>query len=430
MLRSLCIVCFIALPFISCIEQPNSFSQLPPGEWRGILKLTDPDVVVPVSEETSESLKDYFELPFNFEVAYDAHDEMMVYLLNGEERIKVEEVFLGRDPRTAKDTLQMNFTAFDTHIDGFYEENFIEGRWYVNYKDDYSIPLIAYYGQNHRFDTKGIKEAYDFEGKWQVEFSYETEKSYPAIAVFQQNGTELTGTFETETGDYRYLEGNAFGNKLRLSVFDGSHAFLFRAEVQNDTIYGEFRSGNHYKTRWKAFRTDSFNLRDPYHMSKVAEQNVNFRLPDINGDTWDFGDHSSDTKIKLINIMGTWCPNCKDELQFLKEIRDQYSGEDLSIISIAFEKYKDQKDALSIMKKYQESIGFDWPFLLGGTANKAEASDKLSFIDRIYAFPTLLVVDQNNIIVDIHTGFYGPATTKYEIFKEEFISKIDQLIKE
>ena len=228
MIRSLCIVCMSAFTLISCIEQPNSYSELPPGQWRGILKLTDPDVVTPVTDESSESLKDYFELPFNFEVSYE-DEQMKVYLLNGKERIEVERVSLGRDPRTAKDTLQLDFTAFDTHIDGFYEENFIEGRWYVHYKEGYSIPLIAYYGQNHRFDTKGSKEAYDFGGKWQVEFEYDSDDSYPAIAVIEQEGTSLTATFETETGDYRYLEGNAFGNKLRLSVFDGLTCFFVQS---------------------------------------------------------------------------------------------------------------------------------------------------------------------------------------------------------
>ena len=60
-----------AITLTSCIETPNSFSQLPPGEWRGILKLTDPEIKSAETSvnETNQTV-DYFELPFNFEVSY------------------------------------------------------------------------------------------------------------------------------------------------------------------------------------------------------------------------------------------------------------------------------------------------------------------------------------------------------------------------
>ena len=210
----------------------------------------------------------------------------------------------------------------------------------------------------------------------------------------------------------------------------GSHAFLFRAEVENDTIYGEFRSGNHYKSRWKAFRNDDFELADPYQMSKAAGEPIDFSFPDVNGNPWRFAENTAQAKVKLINIMGTWCPNCKDELRFLKEIVEQYGTEEISVVSIAFEKYKDQREALSVMKKYKDVMGMDWPFLLGGSASKAEAAEKLPFIDTVYSFPTLLILDKNNRIADVHTGFYGPATNRYATFKNEFKTRLDQLIKE
>ncbi len=51
------------------------------------------------------------------------------------------------------------------------------------------------------------------------------------VGEFKQNGSELTGTFLTTTGDYRYLQGSVSGNKLYLSTFDGGHAFIFIARI-------------------------------------------------------------------------------------------------------------------------------------------------------------------------------------------------------
>lgn len=68
-----------------------------------------------------------------------------------------------------------------------------------------------------------------------------------AKGVFKQYDNIVTGTFRTTTGDYRYLEGVLNGNQLKLSTFDGAHAFLFTAEVSDSVMHGMFYSGNHWK---------------------------------------------------------------------------------------------------------------------------------------------------------------------------------------
>ena len=419
----------LIIGFNSCIEAPNQFTHLPPGKWRGILKLSDPDMIGSNFAGTEqEKLLDYFELPFNFEVEYVA-DEMSIYLLNGEERIPVEGVYYGRDPRTAKDTLQMEFASFDTRMDGYYEENIIEGYWRVNYKKGYTIPFIAEYGLEHRFIAQKTKEPVNYGGNWQVEFEYDTEDAYAAVAEFMQDDIKLSGTFLTETGDYRYLDGNVIGDKLRLSVFDGAHAFLFTGSMANDTIFGEFRSGKHYKSKWRAFRTDSGELQDPYEMTASTVDRIeDFTFKDSNGTSYNLDDASNDGKVKLVNIMGTWCPNCKDEIIYLKEIQRSYPADNLEIVSLAFEKYKEENKALRQLNAYKEKMDINWPLLYGGYANKSENSEQLEFLDKVYSYPTLLVIDQNNTIVHIHTGFNGPATSKYDAFDKDFRTKLDDLI--
>jgi len=413
---------------ISCLETPNNFEKLPPGKWRVILKLTDPDQVIsnPTTAE-SVGMTDYFKLPFNMDVVYDDKNNMDVYVLNGEERIKIESVNYGRDPKTAKDTLQLGFVAFDSTMDGFYEDNIIEGHWKVpNRSDSYQIPFIAYYGQQHRFDIPQVNSTVDFGGKWKVIFEYDNNDQYPAIGQFVQDGNKLSGTFLTETGDYRYLEGNAYGDKMKLSVFDGAHAFLFNGKINNDTIYGEFRSGKHYKSKWMAVRDESFTLANPYEMTKaVNNEKVNFSFVSSSNKNVSITDPQFDGKYKLINIMGTWCPNCRDEINFLKEV--QKYNKDIAIISLAFEKYIDEKKAFEVLKKYKQQMAFNWPILLGGYADKKETGETFSFLDKIYSYPTLLLIDDNNNIVDIHTGFNGPATVEYQNFKKEFFSKLKEL---
>ncbi|MDA8693061.1 TlpA family protein disulfide reductase [Saprospiraceae bacterium] len=427
------LICFLptVLFLSSCITVNNTYPKLPPGQWRGILKLTDPEAVnVPSTIfEGDAKVLDYFELPFNMEVSYEG-EEMKVFIVNGEEKIPIKNIHFERDRSSAKDTLLLGFPEYDTRINAFYEDNFIEGNWYVDYKDGYSIPVLIQYGQFHRFIDHPVGNTYDFSGQWDVTFEFDNPKdAYPAIGEFKQDGNNLSGTFLTETGDYRYLDGNAYGDKLRLSVFDGSHAFLFSGSVSNDTIYGEFRSGKHYKSNWIATKSNEANyLKDPYQMTKMNEgAQANFSLKNTNSEIVSFSDESYNDKVKIINIMGTWCPNCKDEIQYLKEIKKNYP--EVEIVSIAYERYRDEDKVLGLLRDYKSVMDIDWPLLHGGYADKKETAQALGFVDKIYSYPTMILINKDNGVEDIHTGFNGPATSKYKTFDKEFRKKIEVLLK-
>ena len=418
--------CLILL-FNSCVSPPNEYTQLPPGQWRGILKLSDPEQKTVQGSEDMGSQQDYFELPFNVETTYE-DGNLSVYLINGAERLQVEQVHYGRDKSTAKDTLLLDMSAFDTKMEGFYEGNYIEGEWIVNYKDGYSIPFIMTYGQEHRFKLNEQANTTDFDGNWKMIFDYDGDP-YPGVAELTQKGGQLAGTILTETGDYRYLEGDAFGDKMRLSVFDGAHAFLFSGSLDNDTIYGEFRSGKHYKSRWYAVK-EATTLADPDDMTQsTTTEPVELSYVTSSGQDFKLSEQP-DSKLTIINIMGTWCPNCRDEINYLKELKSKPGYEDVQILSLAFEKYKDQSRALTQLERYKASMGMDWPILLGGYADKKANSEALTFIDRLYSYPTMIILDDERKVRHIHTGFSGPATSKYAEFKEEMARILSEIINE
>lgn len=69
----------------------------------------------------------------------------------------------------------------------------------------------------------------------------------------------------------------------------------------------------------------------------------------------------------------------------------------------------------------------NYPILYGGAAKKDSASLAFPNISGISAFPTLLIIDKNNNIRYVHTGFNGPATGLYESFKDEFAELLSEL---
>ena len=229
------------------------------------------------------------------------------------------------------------------------------------------------------------------------------------------------------------MQGFVDKNKFNLSNFNGYRANLVKAKVYSDTIFGVLYQGNHNVKKFIGFRDDSFNLPDPYALTSMTPgyEKFLFSFRDIEGKIVDNFDKKFLNKVNIIQIMGTWCPNCLDESIYLKSIKEKYK--DVVIVSIAFEFAKSKEQAIENLIKLKKNIGIDYDILLAqyGSSDKIDAANKLKSIDTLISYPTLFITDKNLKVRRIHTGFNGPATgEKYTQFKRDFENFLTQLINE
>lgn len=420
---------FLLLVISGCVEPITPFNKLPPGIWRATL-LLDREPVMKYGDDRDIVKKFNIdsELPFNFEVVYDDAENFHIVIHNAEERIEVRDITFERDNQTAKDTVVINFSVYDTQIRAIYEDGVMEGNWIVNYRDNYLIPFKAVHGKNFRIEGTSDGHDINVEGTWATTFAGGTDGEFKAIGEFKQNGDIVTGTFQTETGDFRYLEGKVLGDKIYLSAFDGAHAYFFLGKIFEDgTIAGNFRSGSTYNVSWEARRDEKAMLKDAYSMTKVLEGPVDFTFINEAGKPVSIHDPEYNGKLKLLQIMGSWCPNCKDETVFLKEYFSSHDTDDLALISLGFERYKDTLRSLEALKKFKNGFDVDNEVLLAAFINEKEDALNALRIENVLSYPTLLFLDRDNNIRFTHTGFYGPATSEYEKFKTEFDDLINKL---
>ena len=415
---------FILFQF-SCLKLGESFKGLPPGTWRGVLYLSD--------EESGFDEKTNGELPFNFEVVYDNPDSFHIVILNGEERIIVNDIRMGVDRRTGRDTLWIDFPVYDSHIKAQYEEDAIEGFWVARNRKDYQIKFKALHARTYRFFELPDPPSADLSGRWECNFEIETDHPNKVIGEFVQKGNYLSGTFMTNTGDDRYLEGQVSGDRLFLSTFDGSHAYLYEAKILPDgQLTGIYRSGKHFKTYWEGKRNDTIesnDLGDPFTLTRMnnAGEKFSFALPDTEGNIVDISKPPYEGKPKLIQIMGTWCPNCRDETNYLLDYLRMHPDPGFEIVGISFERHTDESKAIQAIKTYRDKLQIPYSIVYGGSNDKAKASTVLPMLNGVIAFPTLIFLDAQNQVVAIHTGFAGPATSGYETFKKEFESLVEKI---
>ena len=395
---------FLLIILCGCNQVPpqNQDLVVENGQWRGVVGIQGK------------------ELPFIFE-----KNGAMLVIHNGEERLNIDSItYFG-------DSVSIPMHIFDARIVAKIFSDKLEGYWIKDYLPDYKLPFSAKLGKAQRFGEKS-QFSKNISGKWRVIFINEQDTS-PALAVFDDNEEKLTGTFLTPTGDYRYLEGVHVADKLQLSAFDGSHAFLFDAEIAGDTIKGMFRSGKSWQEKWIAVRDENYVLPDPEKLTYINEgyDGVDFSFPLPNGEMVSPNDKQFDGKVLIIQLLGSWCPNCMDESKFFVEWMKKNTGKDVAILGLAYEAKDDFKYAVSRISKMKKRLGIDYPIAIAGTKDKKEALKTLPMLNSISSFPTTIILDKNKKVRKIHTGFSGPGTGKYyEKFVDDFQAFINSLLKE
>ena len=371
-------------------------------------------------------VQDGHRLPFNFRLEKGEKGYLMeVY--NAEEVLAIDEIM------TDGDSLLIRMPVFDGYIEGTYSEKGMEGE-FIKEDLERRVPFRAVYGDEERFRVEG-PAGENISGIWETYFSKGTEDEYAAKGIFFQDGDKVQGTFRTTTGDYRYLEGIVQGDSLKLSTFDGAHVFLFLAQVTDSTLSGVFYSGNHFQEPFEAHKNEAFELprEDSLTFLKEGYEGITFSFPDSEGKMVSPQDPEFRDKVVIVQIMGTWCPNCLDETKFLVEYLEKNRTEDLEVIALAFEYARTEEGAFTRINRLRERLDIPYPILLAqyGTSDKDAANEKLPMLNHVLSYPTTLFIDKKGEVRRIHTGFNGPATGEnYTIFKKEFHDLVQELLSE
>ncbi|MEM7482612.1 MAG: TlpA disulfide reductase family protein [Acidobacteriota bacterium] len=380
------------------------------------------------------------ELPFTLRVRQEG-DGLTAVAVNGREEAPFSAVAVdGRQVEFAIDVYDAEISA-QVSEDG----SSLTGRWRKTIPDgDSTLPFAATRDDVRRFLplaeaglAPGAAEAPGAEsvaGTWAVEFREvpvdPESAAEPARAEFNQSGDTVRGTFLTPTGDYRYLAGTYQEGLLRLSTFDGAHAFLFEARVLEDgTLAGEFWSRDSYHARWSAERSDDVALPDAWSQVGLTNDDgtLEFTFPNLAGDPVSLSDERFVGKVVLVNVFGTWCPNCNDEAPLLAQWHREYRRQGFEVVGLAYEFSGDPERDGEQVRRFAERYGIEYPLLLAGISDKAAAGETLPDLTAVLSYPTTIFIGRNGKVRRIHSGFTGPGTGEHF---DELIAEQTALIEE
>ncbi len=369
------------------------------------------------------------ELPFGLEISPKAGGKFGVLALNGTEKLALDDAYF------EKDSLHIPMLIFDSDLVVKVSGNEMSGFWKKLRNGVWVsvLPFKAQYGYDYRFIKNKAATTQKITGKWATYFYKPNGDSTFAVGILSQQGTKLSGTFLTPTGDYRYLAGDVQGDSLFLSCYDGSHAYLFRAAVGTD---GQIRGGlwagvlGFQKFRMKRDETAALIPATQLTYLKEGFDAIDFSFKTPQGQTVSLKDDRFKNKVVVLQIMGTWCPNCMDETKFLAPWYKKNRSRGVEIVGLSFEHTLDMAISGPKIDRTAKRFGVEYPVVLAGTDN-ADAGKALQMLNRIAGYPTTIFIDRKGKVREIHTGFSGPGTGKYyEDFVEEFNRLITKLLSE
>ncbi|MEP7263089.1 MAG: TlpA disulfide reductase family protein [Bacteroidota bacterium] len=378
--------------------------QILTGLWRAVLLLPDA------------------ELPFNFEMKKEENAYVMI-IHNDEERIKADEIVIKGD------SLYIKLPVYDSQFRLKVNGNTMEGDW-INYsrKEHPVIPFKATFKNVNRFIPANAPTL-DVNGRWETWMDVTETDSSLAIGVFRQEGNEVGGTFLASGGDHRYLEGTISGDTLWMSTFDGSHCWLYRAVKNGTQLSGTFWSGNHYKSSWHASRNATIQLPDPESVAAVTMP-LTFSFPDADSNFVSLTDERFKGKAIIVQVMGSWCPNCLDETAFLSDFYIKNKDKGIEIVALDFEKTTDFARISNNIKRLSARFKTTYPILYAGSVGREEVMKKIPGLENFKSYPTTIYINRQGKVIEVYSGFSGPATgVEYEKFILKFEKTIAELLK-
>ena len=400
----------LAILSVSVSTYAQNKVALKDGIWRGQLSVKDNQA------------------PFLFEVKNAKTQQATVILMNGEERVELKGVICRGD------SVIIPIESYDAVIKAAVSGDKLQGRFLKNYiPNDPGVIFQAQFNNTNRFTSVPNPIDVPVDGKWDVLFVEDKGDTTHNVGIFKTKDHVVTGSILTNSGDMRFLEGTYTATGVLLSAFAGLSPYLIELNfIGKDRFEGTFYT-TRGKTKLIGTRNDKAGLADPYSLTKMkpGKETLSFKLPNIMGQQISLGDERYKNKVVIVSILGSWCPNCLDEMKYLAPWYKANNNRGVEIVGLSFERKDDFAYAKAAISRLKVKYGTEYEILFAGKVGEEATSKALPEVEKVSSYPTTIFIDKKGKVRKIYTGYNGPATGLfYDEFKDEFNKLIDGLLEE
>lgn len=365
-------------------------------------------------------------VPFRIEIdgtGADVHS----YFFNGDDRVNPSN-----SGSFQNGALLLKFDSYATKLEATLNDGVLSGTY-----GGYAGTPYAFEAKRHAPSLLAASDQHapDISGRWEIQVKSPKGESAWHFVV-NQKGAKIDAAILRVDGDTGTLSGNFKDGKFLLSHFTGERPFYVEVTPQTDGSLQLQISSFHDTENLTALRPAEARAKnlappdDPTQHTKVKDpsQPLRFSFPDLDGRVVSSADEQFQGKVVLVNITGSWCPNCHDEAPFLEELYRKYHDQGLEIVALDFEP-AEQLKSLSRAHAFIKRYGIEYTYLVAG--EPSQLNEKVPQAENLNAWPTTFFVGRNGLVRSIHTGFTSKASGELDArLKNEVRDEIAQLLSE
>ncbi len=367
------------------------------------------------------------DIPFRLQIAGDGSN-IQGWLFNGDDKV------VASGASFHDGSLVLNFDSYAAKLEAKLQDGALVGQYGPMLKKTYPIAAHRHPAAESRTIVGPLPPSIN--GLWEVAVKSGKGEQAWRLIVQQKSALDVSAAILRVDGDTGALTGSYKDGKFVLSHFSGGRPSLVILTPSSDGTLAVNMTDLHGSSQLTATRPDVARAKglpppaDPDHHTTVkdASEPFKFSFPDLNGKTVSNTDARFQGKVVLVNITGSWCPNCHDEAPFLAEMYRKYRSQGLEVVALSFEE-GDQLTNPVRLRAFMKEYGIDYTVLLGGTPDDRDA--KLTQPVNLNSWPTTFFLGRDGRVRFVHAGFPGPASGElYRQATHEFSSQVESLLAE
>jgi thiol-disulfide isomerase/thioredoxin len=360
------------------------------------------------------------EVPFPFEIVADGAT-LRGSFFNGDLRIT------STASRIEDGVLTLNFDQYATKLQASFKDGVLTGE-YQRTRAPYPFRAV----RATRAATARPANVPSIDGVWiSSARSSKGESAWRFIA--KQKGAEVEATILRVDGDTGTLLGAYRDGRFVLSHFSGARPLLLEVTPAEDGTLKLKQNGQTelIAAREGAARAAAIGVpTDPSEHTRMKDPREPFRFsfPDLQGRIVSNTDPKFAGKVVLVNISGSWCPNCHDEAPFLAALYRMYRAKGFEIVTLSFEE-ADQLANPTRLRAFIATYGLEYTVLLPGVSDDLAA--KVPQAENLNAFPTTFILGRDGRVRSVHAGFPSKGSGQfYTKAVREITDTVERLLAE
>jgi len=343
---------------------------------------------------------------------------------NGDEKVT------STSGRFTNGALALSFDEYETKLEATLKDGRLEGQYSRGTRG------APYPFQAKRFVAAppADERVPSIAGLWNIQTKSAKGESAWHLIV-RQSGPEVSAVILRVDGDTGTLTGAFRHGTFVLGHFSAARPLRLEIAPQADGSLSLVQNDERDKplTAIRAEQALAKGLpqpSDPSRFTSVKDptEPLRFSFADLNGKIVSNADDRFRGKVIIVDISGSWCPNCHDETPFLVDLYRKYHDRGLEIVALSFEEAAQLKNPTRL-RAFIKRYGIQYTVLVAGEPR--EASEKLPQTVNLNSFPTTFFLGRDGRVRSAHAGFPGKASGKFhEEAKQEMTHTVERLLAE